>query len=499
MNENFLKKTTVVIILVFFALSLPSHAQSQCLTEVDGTASIGNATTGTDVVISVSTAGSDCTVSTLVLESDPNTLTISDPPSGQYSSFSAGATKTFTVTAGTEGAYTITARGTTDAGSVSDSTPVIIEFVYPSSLIVEGSPSTTTVRHLDSVTISVNITNNQDSDITTSYTFTEPSRFDYVAGDSTSGTVTVAANSATSRSWTITHDECTTLTKTATFDLGDSDNVFTTTITTNVTCGETPSNTTSGSTTSTSTTTTNTTTTNTTTTTTNTTTTNTTQNVTVVTTEQKATVTIAEITANTSTEVVIEKSEEVGVRRLTINAKNTIQNVEITITKLAEKPPEIAVPSGMVFAYIEINATNINQTDLNSVLVDFDVNRTWVNESNIDENTIALLRYTDNWAPLKTTKTGETDTKLLFQAESPGFSSFAITGHEKLDPMLFAYALVVIIILIAAFIIIKKKPNVRKYLPKKRTSKKEKPKSRNTDTGKQKRKYTFKPSARPAF
>ncbi len=59
----------------------------------------------------------------------------------------------------------------------------------------------------------------------------------------------------------------------------------------------------------------------------------------------------------------------------------------------------------------------------------FTVDKSWITENNIDESSIALHRYSDdNWNKLITRKIAEDANSLQFEAETPGFSPFAITG-----------------------------------------------------------------------
>ncbi|MBC2706750.1 MAG: PGF-pre-PGF domain-containing protein, partial [ANME-2 cluster archaeon] len=61
----------------------------------------------------------------------------------------------------------------------------------------------------------------------------------------------------------------------------------------------------------------------------------------------------------------------------------------------------------------------------------FTVDKSWITENNIDETSIALYRYSDDtWHELVTRKISEDSNSLQFEAETPGFSPFAVTGKE---------------------------------------------------------------------
>jgi len=62
----------------------------------------------------------------------------------------------------------------------------------------------------------------------------------------------------------------------------------------------------------------------------------------------------------------------------------------------------------------------------------FTVDKSWITKNNIDESSIALYRYSDDtWHELVTRKIAEDANSLQFEAETSGFSPFAVTGKES--------------------------------------------------------------------
>jgi PGF-pre-PGF domain-containing protein len=90
------------------------------------------------------------------------------------------------------------------------------------------------------------------------------------------------------------------------------------------------------------------------------------------------------------------------------------------------------VPNGEVHKYLNIwvgNAGFGNSKNIENAIVDFKVEKSWIQDKNIDKSSITLNRYSDTkWSALPTNLSGEDDKYLYFTAETPGFSSFAITG-----------------------------------------------------------------------
>ena len=127
--------------------------------------------------------------------------------------------------------------------------------------------------------------------------------------------------------------------------------------------------------------------------------------------------------------------EAMNVTRIIINANNTISNVEVAIAQL-EEPPNTTNVSGILYCYFNVTATNLTDNDIANATIEFRVNKTWINENNIDEATITLSRYSDNnWSALPTAKINEDNTSLYFEAITPGFSLFAISGERETAPL----------------------------------------------------------------
>ncbi len=134
--------------------------------------------------------------------------------------------------------------------------------------------------------------------------------------------------------------------------------------------------------------------------------------------------------------------QNVDVKELTINPVVMGEGMTYTaikIQQLTDKPLSIvaALPNS-VYHYFVIN-TNVEDGNVSSVDIQFDVERAWIAENGIDEQTIRLNRYnpTDEiWESLPTEKIGKDDLYVHYSATSPGLSLFAVTGElEKATPI----------------------------------------------------------------
>jgi len=117
---------------------------------------------------------------------------------------------------------------------------------------------------------------------------------------------------------------------------------------------------------------------------------------------------------------------------ISIESKNNVTNVRITITKTDAQPGTVAIGApGQVYAYLSIDKTNITDSDITAVKIKFKVEKSWIANNNIDVSQIALYRYVNGeWTKLPTVKLSEDSTYIYFESTSPGLSVFAITGQQ---------------------------------------------------------------------
>ncbi len=152
---------------------------------------------------------------------------------------------------------------------------------------------------------------------------------------------------------------------------------------------------------------------------------------------QEAT-TVDTIPAGTSKTITVTKAADIGINAIKIAVKNTVTGVKVTTAQLTSLPASIsAAPAatGGTYKYVEISATNVQSGDIDKVTLGFQVARSWATANGINVATIALNRWADNkWNKLPSTKTNEDSTYYYFDAESPGLSTFAITGEKAATP-----------------------------------------------------------------
>jgi len=154
---------------------------------------------------------------------------------------------------------------------------------------------------------------------------------------------------------------------------------------------------------------------------------------TLATTPGKAVIYIPSIAVAAKANVTIQKTEGIDFKEISITVINKVNAVYLTITKLDAKPAETPALVN-VYRYIRVVPENIEDADISEAKIKFKVNKSWINTNNIDEDTVALQRYTAQWNKLTTTKLSEDTDFVYYEAETPGFSFFSITGEEEAAP-----------------------------------------------------------------
>ncbi len=123
--------------------------------------------------------------------------------------------------------------------------------------------------------------------------------------------------------------------------------------------------------------------------------------------------------------------KDMNISMVKLRADRNVTDVKARVERI-DKPPEVLAPTGITYVYIEIKVEETKGAKIEGK-VEFKVARSWIAANNIDEATIRLNRYDKEWKALPTYKVGEEDATIYFEAETPEFSLFAITGEKKVE------------------------------------------------------------------
>jgi PGF-pre-PGF domain-containing protein len=126
--------------------------------------------------------------------------------------------------------------------------------------------------------------------------------------------------------------------------------------------------------------------------------------------------------------------KDMDVSMITLKSDADVSDVEVKIEKV-ERTPDIPEPSGIAYTYLDIEVETAGAAKI-AGRVEFKVAKSWIADNSIDEATVKLNRYDEtggNWNALTTSKVGEDDATVFFEAHTPGFSLFGVTGEKKAE------------------------------------------------------------------
>lgn len=111
----------------------------------------------------------------------------------------------------------------------------------------------------------------------------------------------------------------------------------------------------------------------------------------------------------------------------------TLKKTTTTVEMLKDKSVFVLeVPPGKIYKYVNIWVGNHGEgiaDYFENGVIEFKVEKDWLEENNIKQSQITLQWYNEGWQPLDTEKVKEDKNYVYFKSETPGFSCFAITKY----------------------------------------------------------------------
>jgi len=130
------------------------------------------------------------------------------------------------------------------------------------------------------------------------------------------------------------------------------------------------------------------------------------------------------------------RSEGVPIQQIEFDPTRTYGRVYAQVEVLKSRSKYASTdPEGEVYQYVNIwignSGTKISE-NMENAEIRFRVSKAWINDNNIDLDSIALQHYTDGeWNPLPTEQLEEDKEYFYFTATTPSFSPFAITSVKS--------------------------------------------------------------------
>lgn len=135
------------------------------------------------------------------------------------------------------------------------------------------------------------------------------------------------------------------------------------------------------------------------------------------------------ILAGVDTGISLNESS-LAIRQVWIKVKNEANEVAAYIKKLDSRPLSVShEPEGNVYQYLNITYTNLPDSEIESCKILFGIEKQWIENNSINKSSVSLLRFHGNeWQSLPTSLKEEDSDFVKYEADSPGFSIFALVG-----------------------------------------------------------------------
>jgi len=130
--------------------------------------------------------------------------------------------------------------------------------------------------------------------------------------------------------------------------------------------------------------------------------------------------------------------EQNAIDYIKFTALKNYGEVSTTVEVLKDRSAMVneSVP-GLVYSNLNIWVGKVGfatEDNIAHPVIGFSVPKAWLTENEINEGAIALYRHSEGkWNNLNTIKIGEDDSYIYFEAETPGFSPFAISANTEED------------------------------------------------------------------
>ena len=120
-----------------------------------------------------------------------------------------------------------------------------------------------------------------------------------------------------------------------------------------------------------------------------------------------------------------------AVNLISMQVKTRASGISIYVTNLLSMPDSVSqIPDAKVYQWFNISKDNLDNSNIASASIRFNVSKSWLSKSGLEWYDIDLWRYSGTWERLTATVTGESSNEYEFEAATPGFSVFAIAGAK---------------------------------------------------------------------
>ncbi len=127
--------------------------------------------------------------------------------------------------------------------------------------------------------------------------------------------------------------------------------------------------------------------------------------------------------------------DDTGIEELMFEVNQVAAAIKFEIISHDEMPESVdgsdEIAEEELYKYFEIKTTNLPSDNIRTAKIKFKVDAEWLEDNGLEPEEVKLWRYIGRWQGLETEVVSESDSEVVYEASTPGFSVFAV----KVDKM----------------------------------------------------------------
>ncbi|MFH0870092.1 MAG: BspA family leucine-rich repeat surface protein [archaeon] len=137
-------------------------------------------------------------------------------------------------------------------------------------------------------------------------------------------------------------------------------------------------------------------------------------------------------------QIVEIKNDEIGITEIEFTLTTPTATASVTVQLLPDAPKMVkGEVDGIVYKYMSIKKSGIDDDNVkDKIVLKFRVDTKWLKENGLDPQSVSLKRNVDGvWTTLVTRSVDSDDEYFNYEADTPGFSYFAISAEKKKEAL----------------------------------------------------------------
>jgi len=121
--------------------------------------------------------------------------------------------------------------------------------------------------------------------------------------------------------------------------------------------------------------------------------------------------------------------------RLAFTSRRALSSVTIIAEPVEGNSTDVPKEINNAYQYFTVETQNMASSDVEGIIIQFRVNKSWIDRKGYDKDGMKLFRYeSGRWEKLSTSIVDETEANYYYNASTPGFSVFAVAAAVITQP-----------------------------------------------------------------